>query len=106
MSIRRPRTRLKSLKKGSYAETLMDWASAPIVNKQARRRALRLGLVGGNILLLLSIGGFVFSHRSASQTVRSSTLTSIGSTTKSLSNPLDQLSSDQIAYEAALMAKL
>ncbi len=104
--IRRLRPGLKTSKKGSYTETILDWASSPILNKQSRRRALRFGLVGGNLLLLLAIAGFVFSHRSASQTVRSSTLTSVGSTAKSQLNPLDQLSADQIAYQAALMAKL
>jgi surface antigen len=49
---------------------------------------------------------FIVTNRSASQTVRSSTLNSVNSTAASVSNPLDQLSSAQIALTAAQAAGL
>lgn len=70
------------------------------------KRAIRWGLVSGNFLLLVIIGIFVFTNRTASSTVRSSTINSIGSTASSLSNPLDQLSSSQIALTAAQLGHL
>jgi surface antigen len=62
--------------------------------------------VGGNMLLLLIIAIFVLANRSASQTVRSSTVNSAVTTAGSLSSPLDQLSSSQIAFTAAQMTKV
>jgi len=76
------------------------------LNKQSRRRLTRWGLVVGNLLLLLGIGIFIFSNRSASQTIRSGTVNSATSTSASQQNPLDQLSAAQIALTAAQMAQL
>lgn len=55
----------------------------------------------GNALLLLLISTFVLTNRSASQTVRTSTLNSVSGTANSSVNPLDQLSSAQIALTIA-----
>jgi surface antigen len=71
------------------------------LNGRSRRKYIRWGLIGGNFLLLLSIAIFVLANRSASQTVRSSTVNSAIATTSSASTPLDQLSSAQIALQAA-----
>jgi surface antigen/LysM repeat protein len=57
-------------------------------------------------MLLLVIAIFIVVNRSASQTVRSSTVNSAITTAGSLSSPLDQLSSAQIALQAAQMTKL
>src|SRR3569833_258837 len=76
------------------------------LNKKSRRRAIKLGILTGNILLLLAIGIFVVVNRSTSQTVRAATLNSATSTASSASTPLDQLSSAQIALPAAQMTKL
>lgn len=62
--------------------------------------------MAGNALLLLIIAIFIVTNRSASQAVRSSTLNSATATASSLSSPLDQLSSSQIALQAAEMTKL
>jgi N-acetylmuramoyl-L-alanine amidase len=67
---------------------------------------VRWGLVTGNLLLLLCVGAFLLSNRSASQTVRSSTTSSATTTARSLPSPLDQLSSDQIALQAAQLTDL
>lgn len=76
------------------------------MDKRTRRLYIRWGIISGNLLLLLLIGIFVLINRSASQTIRSGTLNSAVTTTSSLSNPLDQLSSDQIALQAAQMTNL
>lgn len=78
----------------------------PKLNKRARRRLIRRGLIVGNVLLLILVGSFVFYNRSASQTVRASTLSSVTSTASANVDPLDQLSSSQIALTAAQMTGL
>jgi len=75
-------------------------------DKKTHKRIIRWGLVIGNIVLLLGVGGFILSNRSASQTVRASTLNSATATASSASNPLDQLSSSQIALTAAQLTQL
>lgn len=75
-------------------------------NKKARKRLLRLGLIGGNVLLLLAVVVFVLMNRSASQTVRASTLNSATATASSVTNPVDTLSSAQIALTAAQLTNL
>ncbi len=76
------------------------------MDKQTRRRVVRFSIIGGNIVLVLGIGFFVLMNRSASQTIRSSTVSSVVTTSGSISNPLDQLSSEQIALQAAQMTNL
>lgn len=76
------------------------------MDKATRRRLVRRSIIGGNIVLVLGIGFFVLMNRSASQTIRSGTVNSVVTTTGSLSNPLDQLSSEQIALQAAQMTNL
>ena len=76
------------------------------LNKKSRRRLTRFGLVVGNLVLLLGIGIFILTNRSASQTIRSGTVNSAISTASSQQNPLDQLSAAQIALTAAQMAQL
>ena len=56
--------------------------------------------------LLLLVAIFILSNRTASQTIRSGTVNSAITTTKSLPSPLDQLSSAQIALQAAQMTGL
>lgn len=76
------------------------------MNAKSRRRLLRWGIIGGNLLLLLAVGVFVMTNRSASQTVRASSLHNAVATAKSVSKPLDTLSSAQIALTAAQMTNL
>jgi surface antigen len=57
-------------------------------------------------VLLIAVGLFIATHRSASQTVRTNTVNSAVSTAASAAKPLDQLSSAQIALNVAQMAKL
>jgi N-acetylmuramoyl-L-alanine amidase len=76
------------------------------LNKRSKRRLLRWGIVGGNLLLLVLVGAFVLANRSASQTVRASTLNGAVATAASVSKPLDTLSSAQIALTAAQMTDL
>lgn len=78
----------------------------PKLSKRSRRRLIRWGLVSGNVALLLIVGGFILANRSASQTVRASTLNSAAATASSQLNPLDQLSAAQIALTAAQMTRL
>lgn len=76
------------------------------LDKETRRRVTRWGIIGGNIVLLLAIGIFVIANNSASQTIRSSSVSSVVTTASSVPNPLDKLSSAQIAREVAQMTNL
>jgi surface antigen len=76
------------------------------LDNKTRRRYLRIGIIGGNCLLLLLVGLFVMTNRSASQTVRNSTLNGAVATAASATKPLDTLSSAQIALTAAQMANM
>jgi len=91
-------------------ETVMALPGLPYrfdkMNKKSRRRATRWGVIAGNFILLVTISVFLLVNRSASQTVRSSAADSLVSTASSVSSPLDQLSSDEIALQAAQMAHL
>jgi LysM repeat protein len=78
----------------------------PRIGKRSRRKLTRISLIGGNILLLVTIALFVLMNRSASQTIRSSTVNSAIGTTSTLSSPLDKLSSAQIALAAAQSIKM
>jgi len=101
--------KLKSLnlKSASEAGSLTKQALTPSkLSKRSRRRLVRWSLITGNIVLLLVVAGFVLANRSASQTVRTSTLNSAAQTAGAQANPLDQLSAAQIALTAAQMAKL
>jgi surface antigen len=80
--------------------------TASNLDDNSKKRFLRYGLIGGNILLLITIGVFVLTNRSASQTVRASTLNSAVSTAASSTKPLDTLSSAQIALTAAQLTDL
>lgn len=87
-------------------ESLPQLYRPAILDKGSKRRLNRWGLIAGNVLLLIAIGIFIISNRSASQTVRSSTANSAVGTANSIPNPLDQLSSAQIALNVAQMTKL
>lgn len=76
------------------------------LNKKAKRKIIRRSIIAGNVLLLMGVGVFIVYNRSASQTIRSNTVNSVTTAASSVSNPLDQLSSSQIAYAAAQMTAL
>lgn len=78
----------------------------PLVDRKSKRRLSRWGLIVGNLFLLAAIGIFIITNRSTSQTIRSNNLNSAVATASSLPNPLDQLSSAQIALNVAQMTKL
>jgi surface antigen len=76
------------------------------LSKRSRRKLIRWGIITGNVALLITVGVFVLTNRSASQTVRLSTVSGTTTTTSSQANPLDQLSSAQIALAAAQMTRM
>jgi surface antigen len=76
------------------------------LDKASRKKLIRWSIVAGNITLLIVVGAFVLYNRSASQTVRASTLSSAVATANSASNPMDTLSSAQIALTAAQITHL
>lgn len=76
------------------------------LDKSSRRKLGRYSLIAGNVILLAVVGLFIMANRSASQTVRASTLSSAVSSASSTSNPLDTLSSAQIALTAAQITHL
>lgn len=87
-------------------ESLPQLYRPPVMAKRSKRRLIRWGIISGNILLLLAIGIFVVTNRSASNTIRSNTVNSSVSSASSFANPLDELSSAQIALNVAQMARL
>ena len=92
-------------KRGSVPELTLP-AFTPRINRRGLRRHSRLLIIGGNILLLLTVAGFVLANRGASKTVRTSTVANVVSAASSVSSPLDQISSAQIALQAAQMTNL
>lgn len=77
------------------------------MSKSSRRKFIRWGLIGGNLLLLIVVGLFVMTNRSASQTVRANTLSgAVEAAGASGANPIDTLSSAQIALTAAQLSHL
>ncbi len=76
------------------------------LDKQARRRVRLSAMVVGNLALLAIVAVFLSINRSTSQTVRNSLSSSAVATTNSTLTPLDQLSSAQIALQAAEQAHL
>jgi surface antigen len=99
-------TIIRSKKTASSEALLALTGQSSKLNDKSRRRLLRLGIIGGNFLLLMIVGIFVLSNRSASQTVRTSTLNGPIATAASAAKPLDTLSSAQIALTAAQMANM
>ncbi|HEX5394800.1 MAG TPA: LysM peptidoglycan-binding domain-containing protein [Candidatus Saccharimonadales bacterium] len=93
-------------KKVPIVESLPQLYRPPALDKKSKRRLIRWGIVAGNLVLLLIVALFIMSNRSASHTIRSNTLNSAVSTASSLPSPLDELSSAQIALNAAQMADL
>jgi len=91
----------KRLSDVTSLESLPTVPTPPRLNKTSRRKLIRLGIIAGNLLLLVGIGVFILANRSASQTIRSGTVNSIVTTTNSLRDPLDSVSSSQIAVHAA-----
>ncbi len=67
---------------------------------------MRSSLLIGNAVLLVAVGIFVFANRTASQTVRTSTINSATQLASSSQTPLDQLSSAEIAAQVALVTRL
>jgi surface antigen len=76
------------------------------LDKKSKKRLLKWSIIGGNLVLLFMVGIFVLTNRSASQTVRASTLHSATATASSASKPMDTLSSAQIALTAAQITNL
>jgi surface antigen len=95
----------RNSKKSSKTELSLA-AFVPKPKSRKRRRLGRWSIISGNLLLLIIISVFLLVNRSASQTVRSSTVNSAVTTAGSLSSPLDQLSSSQIAFTAAQMTRV
>lgn len=87
-------------------ESLPQLYRPPVLDKSSKRRLNRWAIIAGNIILLIAVGVFVLSNRSASDTIRSNTLSGTVSTASSLPNPLDELSSSQIALNVAQMANM
>jgi surface antigen len=90
----------------SKSDALQKLPKVSQLNKKSRKKLVKYSLIFGNVLLLVIVSIFILTNRSASQTVRTSTINSVNSTAASVSNPLDQLSSAQIALTAAQAARL
>ncbi len=107
--IKKPQLKLTDISK--RVPSLDSLSSVPkqkyaALDKKSKRRVTRWGLVVGNLVLLLGIGIFILTNRSASQTIRTGTINSTVATASTQQNPLDQLSAAQIALTTAQMAQL
>lgn len=78
------------------------------LDKSSRRKYIRWGLIAGNVLLLVLVALFIVLNRSASQTVRANTLNGVAAAAGADTslNPLDTLSSAQIALTAAQLGHM
>jgi surface antigen len=76
------------------------------LDKKAKRKYIRWGLIAGNVILLIVVSLFIVTNRSASQTVRANTLSGAVATADSAANPLDTVSSAQIALATAQITHL
>lgn len=77
--------------------------------KRSRRRAVRYGLLAANLILLTVVAGFVIQGHQATGGGRASgqaAVVGVGSSTNTTVNPLDQLSSADIAVHIARAANL
>lgn len=70
--------------------------------KRSHKRIVRMGLLSANVALLAIVVGFVLRNPSAGQTVRQNAFAS----DTNAANPLDELSSSDIAVHVAQMASL
>lgn len=78
----------------------------PKLRRRTQKRLLRLGLVFGNVALFIIIGSFILLNRSANPTIKRSTVNSAVQTASGSLNPLDQLSSAEIAAQAAQLVNM
>lgn len=104
MNIRKPSLPQVSAK--GAAKSAGDLVNFSKLDKKSRRRYTRWAIIASNCLVLLLVVAFILANRSASQTVRAGTLNSPIAAADSVVNPLDQLSSSQIALTAAQEAQL
>lgn len=102
MDIRKPISRAKT------AAGNISLPNSPLagMDKKARKRVRFSAIVFGNLLLLAIIGSFLGINRSANPTVKNSLASGAISTASTATTPLDQLSSAQIALQAAEQTKL
>ncbi len=70
--------------------------------KKSRKRIIRAGLFGANIALLAAVIGFVVQNPSSGQSVRQNALAG----DETITNPLDELSSSDIAVHISQMTRL
>lgn len=71
-----------------------------------RRRAIRYGLLGFNVLLLTFVGYFVLKSAEPSNRLSSSAVGALAGGSEAAPNPLDRLSSADIAVNVARIANL
>ncbi len=78
--------------------------------KSTKRRLVRYGLLGFNAVLLFAVLAFVFAGQRSSgdsnRTVRAAITTGVSSSAHVVANPLDQISSADIAVNIARMSAL
>lgn len=93
-------------KRRRLVETALAISRPPKLKKRTRRRFVRSGIVLFNLALLIGVASFLFMNKSASPTVRRSTSSSAVQTVASVQNPLDTLSSVEIAAQIAQLTQM
>jgi len=88
-------------------ETASGLTRSPADVRAMRRRMVRYSLLGFNLLLLTTVGYFVLQSAASDDNVGiSSAVSSISSRDETISDPLDRLSSADIAVNVARIANL
>jgi surface antigen len=95
------------LVKTAFASETIQRLDRSVDQKSVRRRIVRLGLIGFNALLLFGVMAFViFSQHGSGQNDTTSKASAAVLSNNSVANPLDQVSSADIAYNVANLASL
>jgi len=88
------------------SSTLYRSIDKKLHKNSVKRRAVRYGLLGFNAILLFAVLGFVLFSQNSSGATDSPLLNSAVSDANSIANPLDQVSSADIAVNIARMSSL
>jgi surface antigen len=80
--------------------------NSKLQRKSTRKKLVRYGILGINALLLFGVMGFVLIGQHSSQASPETALSALSSTEETIANPLDQVSSTEIAVNIARMSGL
>lgn len=92
--------------KSAMASETVKKLDRSIHRKSTRKRIVRYGLIGFNVMLLFGVLAFVFIAQEGNSSKSSIRGTAAALSNNSVASPLDQVSSADIAYNVATMSAL